>query len=245
MQDFTVYPAIDLRAGKVVRLLRGDPAFQTTYGNDPAEIARRWFTSGASWIHVINLDGAFGEKGTKNSAALKEIVKAAKSSSPIPQVQFGGGLRSLEDIDQAITAGVSRVILGTIAIENPDLLEKALHLYGSDCVALAIDAKNNQVAVHGWTKQTKTDPISLGKRFYNLGLRTAIFTNIIRDGSGEGVDVTTTKRVAAATGLSMIASGGVASLEDILQVRKAGLSGVIIGRALYEGTIDLEEALTC
>ena len=245
MQDFTVYPAIDLRAGKVVRLLRGDPAFQTTYGNDPAEIAHRWLASGASWIHVINLDGAFGEKGTQNSAALKEIVNAAISSAPIAQVQFGGGLRSLEDIDQALSAGISRVILGTIAIENPDLLEKALHLYGNDCVALAIDAKNNQVAVHGWTKQTKTDPISLGKRFYNLGLRTAIFTNIIRDGSGEGVDFTTTKRVAAATGLSMIASGGVASLEDILQVRKAGLSGVIIGRALYEGTIDLEEALTC
>lgn len=245
MQDFTVYPAIDLRAGKVVRLLRGDPAFQTTYGDDPAEIAHRWLASGATWLHVINLDGAFGEQGTKNFAALQGIVNAAKSSSPTAQVQFGGGLRSQEDIDRALSAGIRRVILGTIAIENPGLLDKALYRYGDDCVALAIDAKNNQVAVRGWTIETATDPISLGNRFYQLGIRTAIYTNINRDGSGEGVDVATTRNLATTTGLSVIASGGVASLEDILQVRKAGLSGVIIGRALYEGTIKLEEALTC
>jgi phosphoribosylformimino-5-aminoimidazole carboxamide ribotide isomerase len=137
------------------------------------------------------------------------------------------------------------VILGTVAIENPDLLEKAINTYGQHCIVLAIDAKENQVAVRGWTKETTIDPVSLGKRFYKMGLRTAIFTNINQDGSGEGVDFDNTKIIASATGLSMIAAGGVASLEDIRRVREAGLSGVIIGRALYDGTISLKEALAC
>ena len=245
MGEFTVYPAIDLRAGKVVRLLRGDPTYQTTYGDDPAEVARQWLACGASWLHVINLDGAFGETDSKNLTALQDIMNAVKSISSSVQVQVGGGLRSLEEIKNTLSTGVSRVILGTIAIENPDLLENALQHYSNRAIVLAIDARDNQIAIRGWTKETATDPISLGKQFYKMGLRTAIYTNIQRDGSGDGVDIDSTKEIASATGLSMIAAGGVASLEDVRRVRDAGLSGVIIGRALYDGTIDLKEALTC
>ena len=245
MGEFKVYPAIDLRAGKVVRLLRGDPTYQTTYGDDPAEVARQWLACGASWLHVINLDGAFGETDSKNLTALQDIMNAVKSISSSVQVQVGGGLRSLEEIKNTLSTGVSRVILGTIAIENPDLLENALQHFSDRAIVLAIDARDNQIAIRGWTKETATDPISLGKRFYKMGLRTAIYTNIQRDGSGDGVDIDSTKEIASATGLSMIAAGGVASLEDVRRVRDAGLSGVIIGRALYDGTIDLKEALTC
>jgi len=245
MQDFTIYPAIDLRAGEVVRLLRGDPAFQTTYGGNPAEVARRWLAYGVTWLHVVNLDGAFGEQDSKNITGLQDIMNAVKSTSVSAQVQYGGGIRSLGEIERALSTGISRVILGTIAIENPDLLEKALHSFGNHCITLSIDARDNKVAVRGWTKETATDPIILGKRFYSMGLRTAVFTNINRDGSGKGVDVATTKEIATATGLSVIASGGVASLEDVRHVREAGLSGLIIGRALYDGNIKLEEALKC
>lgn len=245
MSEFMIYPAIDLRAGKVVRLLRGDPTYQTTYAQDPSEVARRWLECGAAWLHVINLDGAFGEQDSKNLTALQEVINTVKSTSPSAQVQFGGGLRSLGEIDRALSTGVSRVILGTVAIENPDLMENALQRYSSQAITMAIDARGNQIAIRGWTKETTTDPTSLGKRFYKMGLRTAIFTNINRDGSGEGVDLDNTKEIASATGLSMIAAGGVASLQDVLRVKEAGLSGLIIGRALYDGTIVLEEALTC
>jgi phosphoribosylformimino-5-aminoimidazole carboxamide ribotide isomerase len=245
MRDFTIYPAIDLRAGKVVRLLRGNPEHQTTYGEDPAEVARHWLISGATWLHVVNLDGALGEPDLNNFAALKEIVCAVKSTSPAAQIQFGGGLRSLDDIESALATGISRVILGTVAIEKPDLLENALHNFGNQCIVLAIDAKDNHVAVRGWTKGTTIDPISLGKQFYKMGLRTAIYTNINLDGSGEGVDIATSKEIASTTGLSIIASGGVASLDDVHHVKEAGLSGVIIGRAIYDGKFKLEEALTC
>jgi phosphoribosylformimino-5-aminoimidazole carboxamide ribotide isomerase len=245
MEDFKIYPAIDLRKGMVVRLLRGDPALQTTYGDDPAEVAHSWLSCGAKWLHVINLDGAFGEQDSKNLLGLQQILKVVKSARTSVQVQFGGGLRSLDDIEYALEIGVNRAILGTVAIEHPDLLEKALQIHGSQCIALAIDAKDNRVAVRGWTRETTIDPIALGKQFHKMGLRTAIFTNINQDGSGAGVDLKSSKEIASATGLSVLAAGGVASIEDVRRVREAGLSGVIIGRALYDGTINLLEALSC
>lgn len=245
MDEFTIYPAIDLRGGKVVRLLRGDPAYQTTYGDNPAEVARHWLDCGATWLHVINLDGAFGERSSNNQAALHAIINHIAVSSPAAKVQFGGGLRSLNDIEFTISLGVNRIILGTAAIETPEMVEKAINRYGYKKIALAIDARHNQVAVRGWTENTEMDPITLGKNFFKLGLRTAIFTNINRDGAGEGVDLSTAKEIASATGLSVITAGGVASLEDVCRVSEAGLSGVIIGRALYDGTIDLKEALAC
>jgi phosphoribosylformimino-5-aminoimidazole carboxamide ribotide isomerase len=245
MGTFDVYPAIDLRGGKVVRLSQGDPARQTTYGDDPAEVARNWLSAGARWLHVVNLDGAFGDRDLKNQQALVAVLEVAAEMGDEARVQFGGGLRSSDDVERVIALGVGRAILGTAAIEAPELVGEVVGRFGSDAIGVGIDARDNRVRVHGWVQETQVDPATLGKRLHELGLRTAVFTNIARDGVGSGVDVVSTQRLATATGLSVIASGGVASLEDVVRVRDAGLSGVIIGRALYEGQIDLQEALEC
>jgi phosphoribosylformimino-5-aminoimidazole carboxamide ribotide isomerase len=245
MAPFTVYPAIDLREGKVVRLSQGDPARKTVYGDDPAEIARQWLSAGARWLHVVNLDGAFGERDKANQKALRAVLQVAAEFGSEARVQFGGGLRSLDDIARALSLDVGRAILGTAAIETPELVGEAVGRFGADRVAVGIDARDNRVRVRGWVEETQIDPVSLGKELYDHGLRTVVFTNIARDGIGTGMDLASTRRLADATGLDVIASGGVASLNDVARVRTAGLSGVIIGRALYEGQIDLKEALEC
>lgn len=245
MDAFDVYPAIDLRSGLVVRLSQGDPARQTVYGDDPGAVARKWLAAGARWMHAVNLDGAFGDSDTLNRRALQSILQAAAAAGGERRVQFGGGLRSLDDVERAMDMGVSRVIMGTAAIEAPALVTEAIAHFGAQRVGVGIDARDNQVRVRGWTQAVSLDPIALGKELVGMGVDTVVFTNIARDGLGVGVDVAATRRLAQATGLSVIASGGVASLEDVRRVRDAGLSGVIIGRALYDGTMDLEEVLTC
>lgn len=242
MDVFTVYPAIDLRAGQVVRLSQGDPARQTVYGDDPADVARQWLAAGATWLHVVNLDGAFGERDQKNRAALGAILAAVGERG---RVQFGGGLRALDDVARALELGVSRAILGTAAVESPDLVGEAVVRYGAARVGVGIDACDGQVRVRGWVREAAVNAVTLGQDLYQRGVRTVVFTNIARDGVGSGVDVAATRRLAAATGLSVIASGGAASLADVRRTRAAGLSGLIVGRALYEGQIDLQEALRC
>jgi phosphoribosylformimino-5-aminoimidazole carboxamide ribotide isomerase len=241
---FTVYPAIDLRAGQVVRLYQGNPDKQTVYGDDPAGIAHRWLAAGARWLHVVNLDGAFGEPGQANQIALSAIL-AVVGEFPGAQVQFGGGLRSLSDIEQALSLGVKRAILGTLAVENPDLASKALARFGPEYIGLGIDARQGRAHTHGWRHQSKQAPQQLGRSFYQRGMRTCVYTNINRDGSGRGVDLDATLELARFSGLAVIASGGVASIDEVLRVKQSGLPGLIIGRALYEGTIDLKEAIKC
>ncbi|MFC1878804.1 HisA/HisF-related TIM barrel protein [Chloroflexota bacterium] len=241
---FTIYPAIDLRAGRVVRLFQGDPAKQTVYGNDSAGVARRWLGAGARWLHVVNLDGAFGEPGQANLAALQEILAVVKDF-PGAQVQFGGGLRSLADIESALSAGVSRAILGTLAISNPKLAIRALTRFGPQHIGLGVDARQGRAHTHGWQQKSEHGPLELGKTFYENGMRTCVYTNINRDGSGRGVDLQSTLEFARHSGLSVIASGGVAAMDDVRQARLSGLPGLIIGRALYDGAIDLEEAIAC
>ena len=245
MNDFAVFPAIDLRAGQVVRLSQGDPTRQTVYGTDPGDVARAWLAAGARWLHVVNLDGAFGAEETKNREGLGAILEAITGAGGGARVQLGGGLRSLADVERALALGVERAILGTLAIEAPQVVREAIARFGAERVGVGIDARAGRVRVRGWVQETPVDPLSLGQELYGLGVRTVVFTNIARDGVGTGVDVATTQRLAEATGLCVIASGGVASLEDVRRVRAAGLSGVIIGRALYEGQIDLQEALAC
>lgn len=250
MDPFTVYPAIDLRAGAVVRLVRGEPTQQTVYGDDPAGVASRWLAAGAVWLHVVDLDGAFSgsrhelPRGPEpaNLRALGEILAVVPGRA---KVQFGGGLRTLADLERALSLGVGRAILGTAAVESPELVAEAVARFGAERVGVGIDAQGNRVRVRGWTRPADVDPSTLGKRLVELGVRTVVYTNISRDGVGSGVDVVGTRRLAEETGLSVIASGGVASLEDVRQVRAAGLSGVIVGRALYEGAVDLKEALAC
>ena len=248
MTDFTLYPAIDLRAGKVVRLSQGDPNQQTIYADDPTQTVRRWLEAGAAWLHVVNLDGALEQPDEANRAALKAILRAVRGSvSPDeadqPRVQYGGGVRSLEDIRHLLEAGVSRVVVGTVVVKSPTILTTALEQYGPERVAVALDVRDGWVQVRGWQEASAFEVASLAQELSKTGLRTLIYTNIQRDGTGQGVDFSTAHHLAALTGLEVIASGGVNSLEDLRRARSAGLSGVIIGRALYDGRIDLKEAL--
>jgi phosphoribosylformimino-5-aminoimidazole carboxamide ribotide isomerase len=235
--SFTIYPAIDLRGGKVVRLKEGDPARMTAYSDDPAETAWLWLSAGSTWLHVVNLDGAFGENDEANRLALEKILKLGA------QVQFGGGMRSLAAIEQALELGVSRVVLGTIAIEQPNIVENALKQFGAEKVAVGIDARDGVVRVRGWKEDSGIAAADLALQMRALGLRTVIFTDVSRDGLGSGLNIPSTRALADASGLDVIASGGVHTLADVIAARKANLAGAIVGRALYEGTIDLKEAL--
>lgn len=243
--EFIVFPAIDLRSGRVVRLAQGDPNRQSVYGDDPAAVARQWVAAGAAWIHVVNLDGAFedeeGGRASPNRQALAGILAAAGPA----HIQFGGGLRTLVDIESALDAGVSRIILGTAAVTSPELVDQALRRFGPERIGIGIDARDGQVRLRGWTAGAGLSPLSLGRRLREQGVSHVVYTNIARDGVGQGVDIAKSRELAVATHLQVIASGGVAGLADISAVRQAGLAGVIVGRALYENQIELAEALRC
>jgi len=245
MNAFDIYPAIDLRAGSVVRLVQGDPQRQTTFSADPVGIARRWMAAGARWLHVVNLDGALEEADQANWNALQAILRAVREGRQPVKVQLGGGLRKLPDIERAIDCGASRVILGTVAVESPDIVLEAVHRFGGEAVAVALDLAGEKVKLRGWLHESDLDPLALGKKLAELGVQTLIVTDTTRDGIGTGINVAAAKGIASSSGLSVIASGGVASLEDVRKVREAGLQGLIIGKALYQGTIDLAEALKC
>lgn len=232
-----VYPAIDLRRGRVVRLIHGDPARETVHGDDPVAVAARWLDAGAQWLHVVNLDGALGETGQ----ALDALGAIAALGAP---VQFGGGLRSLDDAARALEAGACRVILGTLAVREPEQAGEAVSRFGADAVAVALDARGDRVATHGWQQVSAWTPADLGRRFAALGVRHALFTDVSRDGDLSGVAVEATAALARETGLAVIASGGVASLDDLRALRAAGdIAGVVIGQALYRGVFTLPEAL--
>ncbi len=239
--SFVVYPAIDLRAGKVVRLKEGDPARATAYGDNPAEIARRWLNADASWLHVVNLDGAFGESDDSNRLALQNILQVAEKYNA--QIQFGGGMRSFDAIEDVLKLGVSRAIVGTVAIEQPKIVADALQIFGAERIAVGIDARDGLVRVRGWKDNSGISAIDLTVQMRTLGLRTVIFTDVSRDGLGSGLNIAATRQLADACGLDVIASGGVYTIADVIAARDANLAGVIIGRALYEGTIDLGRAL--
>lgn len=235
--SFIVYPAIDLRGGKVVRLKECDPARMTDYSADPVETAQRWLDAGANWLHVVNLDGAFGESDPANRSALEAILKLGA------QVQFGGGIRSLDAIAEALDLGVSRVVLGTIAIEQPDVVTDALKRFGVKKIAVGIDARDGLVRTRGWKDDSGISANDLALQMRTLGLATVIFTDIRRDGLGSGLNIPSTRELAEVSGLDVIASGGVHTLDDVMAAKGAGLAGCIIGRALYDGTVDLEEAI--
>ncbi len=232
-----VYPAIDVRKGRVVRLVYGDPARETVHSDNPVATAERWKAAGAAWLHVVNLDGALGEA----TLALDALRALAGVGLP---VQFGGGLRSLDDAAQAFDAGAARVILGTVVVNQPDLARAAVLRFGVDAVVVALDAKAGQVATHGWQEISAWTPVDLGTRLAAMGVRHALYTDVNRDGDLSGVNVAATAKLAQETGLSVIASGGVASLGDLVALKNTGrVAGVVIGKALYSGAFTLEEAL--
>lgn len=237
MSAWNIYPAIDLRQGRVVRLMQGDPDRETQYANDPLHIAQRWQAAGTEWLHVVNLDGALDESGRENLAALERILTTGL------RVQFGGGMRDLPSVQHALDLGASRVVIGTAAVENPVLVEEALSAFGPERIALGLDARDGKVRTHGWKEDTGITAVEMGQQWADKGVRWVIFTDVARDGMGAGLNLDATVELAQATGMDIIASGGVASLADVQQTHDAGLSGIIIGRALYEGQVRLEEAL--
>jgi phosphoribosylformimino-5-aminoimidazole carboxamide ribotide isomerase len=249
MGIWDVYPAIDLRRGRVVRLKQGDPSQETKYADDPLSVARRWQEAGTTWLHVINLDGALDEalyeRRSENLAALERILATGLL------VQFGGGMRDLAGIRRVLDLGASRAIIGTAAVENPALVEMALEAFGPERIAVGIDARDGKVRTHGWKEAASVTAVELGRQWAEKGVRWVIFTDVARDGMGSGLNLEATVRLAQAIGpskssgqrLHVIASGGVVSLEDVRRTYEAGLSGVIIGRALYEGQVALEDAL--
>ena len=242
MLNFTIFPAIDLRNGQVVRLSEGDPSRQTAYSSNPAETARRFLDAGAEWLHVINLDGAFGDGELKNLAALTSILEAIKPENA--KIQFGGGLRTLEAIEEAFRLGVTRVVLGTAIIENPGLLDDALARWGSDRIVAGLDARDGWLRIHGWQGETKLNAADVAINLRERGLTTMVFTDIARDGLQHRLSLDATLEMARVSGMAVIASGGVGAMTDVRAAREAGLAGVVVGRALYENSIRLEELFT-
>ena len=241
MDKFTIFPAIDLSAGKVVRLRQGKRDQQTNYSNSPSGIARKWIDQGAEWIHVVNLDGAFGEGSNKNQTAIQSILKQGRNKV---KIQLGGGLRTLGQIDAALTMGISRVVIGTAVIEDPEFGDKVLGEFGGKKIAFGFDAQGNELMSRGWLSASGMMMETLAKRLALSGAKTLIYTNSEKDGMQTGVDWENAKILADRTGLKVIASGGTTDLADIKAVCKAGLAGVIIGRALYEKNFTLEEAIS-
>jgi phosphoribosylformimino-5-aminoimidazole carboxamide ribotide isomerase len=231
-----IYPAIDLKNGVCVRLKMGDMDQATEYG-EPAEVALRWQQMGAEYLHVVDLDAAFaGEFSNYDTVA--KILRTVS----IP-VQLGGGVRNMADIDLRLgELGIARVIIGTAAIENPELVEEAASKYPNRIV-VGIDAKDGRVATRGWASDTGEDPVSLANQMKKRGIRTVIYTDIARDGMLTGPNVAAVKNMAEQTGMEIIASGGMSVPEDVKAVKEAGAQGVIIGKALYTGGISLDEAI--
>lgn len=235
-----VYPAIDLRGGRVVRLQQGRPDVETVYHDDPVRVAERWVEAGASWLHVVNLDGAL-EQASANLEIVRRMIATVDAS-----VQFGGGLRNFEAIEEAFDLGVARVVVGTAAVLHPTLLDLVLDKYGPESVAVGVDAREGRVAIRGWQELADVSALAFALEVKDRGVERVIYTDIARDGMLSGVDVEGTAALARATGLRVIASGGVASLDDVRRLRDhemEGIEGVIIGQALYTGAIELAEAI--
>ena len=234
-----ILPAIDLRGGNCVRLVKGDFKQETIYSEHPEEIALRWEEGGAEFLHVVDLDGALAGE-PQNMDAIKCILQAVK----IP-VEVGGGIRSMESIDRLLSIGVSRVILGSVAVHKEELVQEACSAYGNRIV-VGIDAKKGIVATDGWEKSGDISAVELAKKLGTFGLETIIYTDISRDGTLSGVNVTETAHLARASGIKVIASGGVKSISDIEELKKRecdGIIGVIVGKSIYEGTLSLTEAI--
>lgn len=241
MEGFQIYPAIDLRGGKCVRLFQGDYAQETVYGDSPVEMAKKFKDAGAKWIHMVDLDGA--KEGVRVNDGV--VIEAAKLGV---NVQVGGGIRNRKDIEHYLANGVSRVIIGSLAIREPELVVSFIEEFGADQIVIGIDAKNGMAATEGWTETSIQPAEEVAAYFVSKGAKHFIYTDIATDGTLEGPNIEANKRLVN-KGAKVIVSGGIGSLEDIQKVKKASessaISGVIVGKALYENRFTLEEALTC
>lgn len=241
MSALNLYPAIDLKNGECVRLQQGDMARVTVFNADPAAQAKAWEAAGFQYLHLVDLDGAFAGKPA-NVAAVRAIRQAIR----LP-IQLGGGIRDEATIENWLDAGISRVILGTIAVRDPELVKRAARRWPGR-VVVGIDARSGRVAVEGWAEASDLDAIDLAKKFVDAGVAAIVYTDIDRDGLLKGVNVAATAAMARAVPIPVIASGGLAGIEDVIALKKeaangAGIDGAILGRALYDGRIDPAAAL--
>lgn len=226
-----VFPAIDLKDAKCVRLYKGDMNAATVYNEDPAAQARIFEEAGFSWLHIVDLNGAI-EGRSMNIDVVQKIIKSTNL-----KVQLGGGIRDLAGIDRWLSAGVTRVILGTVAVRNPELVAEACRMFPGKIV-VGVDARDGKVAVSGWVETSDIDTVDLVQKFEGVGVSAVIHTDIDRDGTGLGLNIAATKALSDATSIPVIASGGVASMKDLQDVIDANLHGTIVGRALYDGSLD-------
>jgi len=235
-----IYPAIDLKEGQCVRLVQGKAENKTVYSSDPAAMAGSFQEQGAEWLHIVDLDGAFqGRSGNRN--AISQI--AGQITIPF---QVGGGLRRLEDVENVLAMGASRVIIGTRAVTSPEFMEDLLHRFGPEKIILGVDARDGMVAIEGWVEKSSLPVLEFARQMHKLGVETAVYTDVSRDGLLQGPNLESIQQMAELSGLKIIASGGVSSVDNIRRLKEMealGVSGAIIGKALYDGKLELKEAL--
>ena len=232
-----IYPAVDIKNGKCVRLKQGNFDAVTVYEQNPVIAAKKWIEKGATYLHIVDLDGA-KEEISENEQIIAEIAKL----SDVP-VQTGGGVRSLKDIERKFQKGVSRVILGTVAVRQPELVKQAVEKFGSDKIVVGIDAKEGYVAIAGWEEISNVSALDLCLKMKEYGVKTIIYTDIAKDGMMSGINLEATKELIEKTGMYIIASGGISNMADLENVQKINAHGVIIGKALYQQTLDLKQVI--
>lgn len=237
----TLFPAIDLRRGRCVRLEQGAADRETVYDTDPFRVAEQFARQGAGWIHVVDLDAAFGDGSNRR------LIAELAERSPL-RIQTGGGLRSESDLEEALTGGVRRAVIGTAAVEDPDLLRRAVERWGADRIAVGIDARGRRPAVRGWVQESPRDLFEMAGELAERGLRTIIYTDIERDGMLAGPNLETAEELVRLSGVEVVVSGGVGGTDHLRTIaaaarRQPGIVGVIVGKAIYEGRVDVGEAL--
>jgi len=231
-----VIPAVDLRDGKCVRLYQGDYNQQTIFDDEPAAVALKWYSQGAQWLHIVDLDGAAAGE-PRNTAAVEEIIKESGLL-----VELGGGIRREEVVEELLHKGVSRIILGTAAIENPELVKRLCQRF-DEAIVVGIDARDGKVAIHGWQKDTAIGVLELSREMVELGVRRFIYTDIKRDGTLTEPNFDVVRELVSRLNVPIIVAGGISRLEHLRRLRELGVEGAIIGKALYTGGIDLKEAI--
>lgn len=237
---FEVIPAVDMRGGKCVQLVQGVPGSEIVSLDDPLEVALDWVRKGAKTLHLVDLDGAIEGK-RKNAPIIEKIVSTCREKGV--RIQVGGGIRSFEDASALLKLGVSRVILGTAALQNPELVKRLSNAFGSECITVALDAKNGKISIKGWTEECAHTPVEMGRKFEELGAGSLLFTNIDTEGLMQGINPAPTKELVDSVSIPVIASGGVSSLQDLKVLKKTRAAGVVIGSALYTGRFTLEAAI--
>ncbi len=233
-----LYPAIDIKDGKCVRLKQGKFDDVNVYSENPVEVAKTWEMSGASYIHLVDLDGALQGRGVN-----REVIREIAKSVFIP-VQLGGGIRTKADLEEVFSLGVARAIIGTKAVSEPEFVKECIDTFGAEKIVVGIDAKDGKVAVEGWGEVSEITALELGQKMKEMGVKTIVYTDISKDGMLSGPNVAATKELSDATGIDIIASGGVTTMEDLEKIHANGIHGAIIGKALYEKRIDLAKAIS-